>query len=1184
MPYLCECGRMYETVQNLLLHQRHECGQFQEQNVPFLVYGAAKTKASAFKGKVVAQVKTLQLRFGESEETPDAAFNKVIAYVKKILAYYAERSGVKVFLAAKALMGKTDADTTSVVTFRSETGQAIPNEIEALVGAMVGQIANQVELYARYGSGHVVQQLYTINIELGLFTQEPLRAGAPTLPLLIDPASVYDFTDLADGECAKYAFLAVLHGKEVKGDPRKRESYARYEKRYKPYPKAPYTRTKIVRMCHRIDRKCAIIRCDAQDVVTVHCDNPLGDTPMVFLEIENHIWGVKEHNALMHAVRKGEHGTRCQSYYCLRCSSAFETRQNLAAHRELCENSLEAPLRLVMPTGEKATLKLPGAQYSKNPDYLVFLDSETLSVKNPDFTGKGTKVTFVPVEYHLILIRTADWKIMDQWTFQPLKPRDNVKTEDDLKEEVGYEMLLQMQKWDEQYCGGPDEPMRSCPEVDEACANARVCDYCGVAFTAQNKPTRNHNHSDPSDMNVVNILCQTCNLAWKAPFKLVAFCANLSFEAGYILMGAAKLNRELVARNLAPYHVSFIGASQEKCKEIKVGRLVRFADLIEFVHIGVDSMVQSLLATERGQGLEPFSLFGICKQILPIECIPLLTAKIPFPYAFMGSIASLNYPGLPPQADFYNHLTETECSDEDYSRAQELYRLAGCRKFGDYCTLYIKSDTAILADYYKNYDEVTAKEHGGLRIGAHISSSQLYFNSARLLAGVEIGLLQDPEIYMQFRQALQGGFCDVLAQKYDAKPGYQFLSADVVSLYPSVQTEYPAFCGNAREVQLTLAQLMELDTEGPTGYYVFADMNVPAEEHDRLSNLPPFLVNMETTDVLSPFQEQRLRETGSVPSKGKKLCGYLGPVTNYGVDLRQFQFMVRVLRVQVTAVRLVVAFDQSFFLKKYIERGLALKAAAPRGSIARDDAKRSVTTLWGKAATDSSKHVTCVLSATPHEFSRHLKSARLKSWNHIGNGAAVIELRKRVFTPREPIILAAVVLSTAKLWNLRHYYTLLYPKILAPLTPLESPSMIYYRDTDSTLMALSPEAMARLLEHKLEFDFSDYDPSHPLYHTEKKGKCGVLADELNGAHVAGGIFLAPKSYVLYDAEGKKIKSAAKGIKKAFMPSESDYALVINHNMIRRKNIAQILSKNQQNVLFYTHKKLLTCDFPETLFH
>ena len=58
---------------------------------------------------------------------------------------------------------------------------------------------------------------------------------------------------------------------------------------------------------------------------------------------------------------------------------------------------------------------------------------------------------------------------------------------------------------------------------------------------------------------------------------------------------------------------------------------------------------------------------------------------------------------FPSKEDFYNRLNNENLSDENYEEAKKVWNSFKCEKLKDYHEIYLKVDTLLLADVFKNF-------------------------------------------------------------------------------------------------------------------------------------------------------------------------------------------------------------------------------------------------------------------------------------------------------------------------------------------------------------------------------------------------------------------------------------------------------------------------------------------------
>ena len=66
---------------------------------------------------------------------------------------------------------------------------------------------------------------------------------------------------------------------------------------------------------------------------------------------------------------------------------------------------------------------------------------------------------------------------------------------------------------------------------------------------------------------------------------------------------------------------------------------------------------------------------------------------------------------LPPKEAFYSNLNLEDISDEDYAHAQKVWGVFKINNLGEYHDLYVKSDTLLLADVYKNFRNMCLQKY-----------------------------------------------------------------------------------------------------------------------------------------------------------------------------------------------------------------------------------------------------------------------------------------------------------------------------------------------------------------------------------------------------------------------------------------------------------------------------------------
>ena len=76
-----------------------------------------------------------------------------------------------------------------------------------------------------------------------------------------------------------------------------------------------------------------------------------------------------------------------------------------------------------------------------------------------------------------------------------------------------------------------------------------------------------------------------------------------------------------------------------------------------------------------------------------------------YPYEDMDSWEKLNETSLPNKETFYSELNKEGITNEDYTHAQNVWKVFGTKNLGEYYSLYVQIDTLLLADVFENFRE-----------------------------------------------------------------------------------------------------------------------------------------------------------------------------------------------------------------------------------------------------------------------------------------------------------------------------------------------------------------------------------------------------------------------------------------------------------------------------------------------
>ena len=96
-----------------------------------------------------------------------------------------------------------------------------------------------------------------------------------------------------------------------------------------------------------------------------------------------------------------------------------------------------------------------------------------------------------------------------------------------------------------------------------------------------------------------------------------------------------------------------------------------------------------------------YNTYQLCDN--DINKFNLILRKGVYPYEYMDSWKRFNEIELPSKDKFYNTLNLEDISDDDYTYAINVWNTFNISNLGEYHDLYVRLDTALLADVFENF-------------------------------------------------------------------------------------------------------------------------------------------------------------------------------------------------------------------------------------------------------------------------------------------------------------------------------------------------------------------------------------------------------------------------------------------------------------------------------------------------
>lgn len=245
-----------------------------------------------------------------------------------------------------------------------------------------------------------------------------------------------------------------------------------------------------------------------------------------------------------------------------------------------------------------------------------------------------------------------------------------------------------------------------------------------------------------------------------------------------------------------------------------------------------------------------------------------------FLISFIKNVYVLNFnlkprpPNTAPKEKSYSKLSESNISDEDYNRAQKIWKQFGIRNLGEYHDLYSQIDVLSLTGVFENFRDLCL-EYYGLDPAHYFTLPTIAWDAMFLKTRV-LEPLTDKDMYEIIEKGLRGGMRQVshkqaianhkyMEDYYDKrKPSNYINYLDANNLYGLAMSEkLPIGTLKWAKKKLTEKDINDWDENNEHAFILEVDLKYPNHLHDQQSDYPlaPENINVQE-NMLSEHQKE----------------------------------------------------------------------------------------------------------------------------------------------------------------------------------------------------------------------------------------------------------------------------------------------------------------------------------------
>ena len=351
----------------------------------------------------------------------------------------------------------------------------------------------------------------------------------------------------------------------------------------------------------------------------------------------------------------------------------------------------------------------------------------------------------------------------------------------------------------------------------------------------------------------------------------------------------------------------------------------------------------------------------------------------------MDSWKRFNETELPSKDKFYSTLNPEDISDDDYAHAINVWNTFNINNLGEYRDLYVKRDTALLADIFENFrDEHIETDK---RDPAYfLTTPGLSWWACLKKAGVKLELLRDENMFLMFEEGIRGGICNNVhsyteankyMNNYDKNKESSFLIyVDANNLYGWTMTkklQVDSIKWVDDLFMFTEDFIKSYNEEGDVGYLLVVDVEYPKTLHMLHSDLPFLPEKMKINKCPKLVCNLNDKENYSI------LIVALKQALNHGLVFKK--------------VHSVISRRQEAWLKPYIDLNTELRKNA-KNVFEKDFYKLKINSIYGKTVQNDRKHRDIKLVTAQYKRKKLASEPDYHSTKCISKHLLVMEMKK----------------------------------------------------------------------------------------------------------------------------------------------------------------------------------------------
>lgn len=281
-----------------------------------------------------------------------------------------------------------------------------------------------------------------------------------------------------------------------------------------------------------------------------------------------------------------------------------------------------------------------------------------------------------------------------------------------------------------------------------------------------------------------------------------------------------------------------------------------------------------------------------------------------------------------------------------------------------------------------------------------------------------------------------------------------------------------------------------IDLMGEIGYFTEVTLEYPESLWEKTKSFPFCPQNLDITEkILSPYQKSVLKTLyGLKKYKSSKLTSTFFPREKIVLHALALQFYLRHGMI-LKEVHRVIKFSQKKFMAPWIEF-CTQKRSESKNDFEKNFWKLQVNSVYGKTIENVENRFKVSICTVGSSFSEKLNSPLYLRHEIINPDLAIVFEHYEKLNVKRPYYIGFSILEISKLIMYDFFYNVLQDHFG------EKGVELIYSDTDSlAIQVKTTDILKDFSQLSFHMDFSNLDPSHPLYDPKNKAQLFKLKEE-----------------------------------------------------------------------------------------